>query len=108
MKKNQLTRGLAQRVMYIENKEGNIDGVDARIGWVRFSKSGMTVYYRGKTLKRNKRGGICSNHIDVETGEEYWISGIKKNAPNEHWAETTIVEVDQDAIEEYQKIKQGK
>jgi hypothetical protein len=24
---------------------------------------------------------IAANHYDLETGEEYWVSGIKKNGP---------------------------
>lgn len=46
--KNQLTRGLPRQLMYVENKEGDVDGVAARIGWVEFSKTGKTVYYRGR------------------------------------------------------------
>ncbi len=34
--KNQLNRGLQKRLMYVENKDGDIDGVAARIGWVTF------------------------------------------------------------------------
>lgn len=30
--------------MYIENKQGLIEGVDACIGWVSFSKTGKTIY----------------------------------------------------------------
>jgi len=104
MKNNQLTKGENRRVMYIENKDGDIDGVDARIGWVTFSKSGRSVYYRGKTLKRAKGGGIVGNHFDEETGEEYWVSGIKKRGTNTHWAESASVEVDEDAMEEYERI----
>jgi len=43
MKSNQLTKGENHRVMYIENKDGDIDGVAARIDWVTFSKSGRSV-----------------------------------------------------------------
>ncbi len=32
MKKNQLTRGENRRVMYVENKDGELYGSDARIG----------------------------------------------------------------------------
>ena len=78
MKTNQLTKGESRRVMYIENKDGEIDGVDARIGWVTFSKSGLSVYYRGKTLKRIKGGGIRGNHIDEANGEEYLDFGYQK------------------------------
>ena len=105
MKNNQLTKGENHRIMYIENKDGDIDGVPARIGWVTFSKSGLSVYYRGKTLKRSKGGGIAGNHFDENTGEEYWISGIKKRGSNTHYAESTSVLIDEDALEEYKKIR---
>jgi len=104
MKNNQLTKGEKRRVMYVENKNGSIDGIDARIGWVTFSKSGRSVYYRGKTLKRAKGGGISGNHFDEETGEEYWVSGIKKRGSNAHWAESASIVVDDDAKEEYESI----
>ena len=91
--------------MYVENKDGDIDGVRARIGWVEFSKSGLSVYYRGRILKRAKGGGISGNHYDEETGEEYWVSGIKKKGSNAHWAESVEAHIDEDAIEEYEKIK---
>ena len=41
---------LKRRLMYIENKDGEIDGANGRIGWVSFSKTGKTVYYRGREL----------------------------------------------------------
>jgi hypothetical protein len=91
--------------MYVENKDGEIDGAVARIGWVEFSKSGRTVYYRGRTLKRAKGGGIRGNHFDEDTSEEYWISGIKKQGSNTHWAESVKVKIDGDAVEEYERIK---
>lgn len=91
--------------MYVENEDGSIDGIEARIGWVEFSKSGRTVYYRGRTLKRAKGGGIRGNYYDEETGEEYWISGVKKRGSNAHWAESTSVSIDQDAREEFERIR---
>lgn len=102
---NQLTRGHKRRVMYVENKEGKIDGAEGRIGWVTFSQSGRTVYYRGRQLQRAKGGGIRGNFFDTETGEEYWISGVKKRGSNAHWAERIKVEVDDDAADEYRAIK---
>lgn len=91
--------------MYVENKEGDIDGHSARIGWVRFSKSGRSIYYRDKVLKRIKGGGVSGNYYCEESGEEYWISGIKKKGSNVHWAEPTDVFVDEDAVDEYERIK---
>jgi hypothetical protein len=93
--------------MYVENKDGDIDGVSARIGWVEFSKSGLSVYYRGRTLKRAKGSGISGNHYDEETGDEYWVSGVKKRGTNAHWAETVDVFIDEDSREEYEKIQSG-
>jgi hypothetical protein len=107
MKKNQLTRGETRRLMYVENKDGDIDGVRGRIGWVTFSKTGLSVYYRGRTLKRVKGGGIRGNYCDEATGEEYWISGVKKDGSNTHWAESTKMEVDADAKDEYDRLRAG-
>ena len=92
--------------MYIENKDGDLYGADARVGWVTFSRTGKTVYYKDKVLKRASGGGISGNHYDEATGEEYWISGIKKRGTNTHWATGGHVEIDDDAHDEYQKIRQ--
>jgi len=102
---NQATRGEKRRVMYVENKDGQIDGLSARIGWVTFSKTGLTIYYRGKVLKRSKGQGIRGNYYDEESGDEFWVSGVKKRGSNAHWAEPIDTYVDSDAIEEYKKIK---
>ena len=107
MKTNQLTRGQQRRVMYVENKDGDIDGVPARIGWVTFSKSGLSVYYRGRTLRRLGGRGVRGNHHDKETGEEYWVSGVKRRGTNRHWASSVRVEVDIDAMQEYKRIRGG-
>ena len=104
---NQLNRGQKRRVMYVENKNGTIDGVEGRIGWVTFSKSRHTVFYRGKELQRAKGGGIRGNFFDTNTGEEYWISGVKKRGSNAHWAERISVKIDDDALDEYRAIKKS-
>ena len=105
MKYNQLTRGENERIMYVENKDGDIDGFKARIGWVKFSKTGRSVYYRERTLKRSGGQGIRGNFYDEITGEEYWISGVKKEGTNAHWAEPTKVMIDIDAIDEYKLVR---
>jgi hypothetical protein len=105
MKTNQLTQGQSRRVMYIENKDGLIDGVSARIGWVEFSRTGRTVYYRGLSLVLAKGGGIRGNCICEETGEEFWVSGIKRRGSNVHPAESIAFAIDEDAKEEYERIR---
>jgi hypothetical protein len=97
---------MKRRVMYVELKTSNENG-PAWIGWVSFSKSGRTVYYRGRALKRIKGGGISGNHVDVVTGDEYWISGPKKNREDRHWAGSGPVEIDPDAKAEYERIIDG-
>jgi hypothetical protein len=100
----QLTKGMRRRIMYVENKHGLIDGVQGRIGWVSFSKTGQTVYYRDRTLQ--KGSGISGNFVDVGSGEEYWISGVKQRGSNAHPAEQGVsIEVDPDALDEYRAIR---
>ena len=97
--KNQLTRGLKRRLMYLENKVGQIDGCDARIGWVTFSKTGRTIYYRGRTLLQIGGRGILGNFVDAASHEEFWVSGVKRRGTNAHPARPIAVEVDPDAKE---------
>ncbi len=86
------------RIMYIEYKGDGIVG-PARIGRVTFSKSGKSLYYRGRRFKTLKGRGFKANYYDVETGEEYWISGCKKDGTAALYS--TTVEIDEDAREEY-------
>ena len=105
MTDNQLTRGKARRLMYLENKSGTIDGVAARVGWVTFSRSGLSVFYRGRELNRIKGGGVSGNYRDAVTGDEYWVSGVKVRGSNTHYAESTKVAVDPDALEAYKQLR---
>jgi hypothetical protein len=93
--------------MYVENKDGDVDGVAARIGWVAFSKTGKTVYYRGRELASIGGRGIRGNFMDVATSEEYWVSGIKRRGSNTHWAEKIAVEIDPDALDAYRSLRSG-
>lgn len=56
-------------------------------------------------LKKAIGGGIRGNFFDEATGEEYWISGVKKRGSNAHWAESPSIVVDDDAKNEYLRIK---
>lgn len=90
---------MKSRIMYIEYK--GIDGISgpARIGRVTFSKSGRTIYYGGKQFQRLRGRGFKSNYFDINTGEEYWISGPKKNGTDRLYGGTTGI--DDDVREEY-------
>jgi len=89
--------------MYIELKSGagHTDRGPARIGRVTFSKSGRTLYYRDLKLQSLKGSGICANFYAVASGDEYWVSGCKKNGQDRHWAGGGPVEIDEDVREEY-------
>lgn len=91
--------------MYVENKHGLVDNARARIGWVEFSKTGRTVFYKGISLKAIGGRGVSGNFIDEATHEEYWISGIKKRGSNAHPTESVIPVVDEDAKDEYERIR---
>ena len=87
--------------MYLELKSGHGDRGLACIARVGFSKSGKTVYHRGLKLRRLKGGGASGNYYDIETGDEYWVSGPKSNGRDRHWAGSGPVEIDVDARREY-------
>ena len=90
-----------KKLMYIENKTNGLSG-PARIGWVEFSKSTRTMYYRG--LELLKCVGYKYNCIDAKTGDgdtadRYWVSGPKKRGGDRLYS--GVVEIDEDAREEY-------
>jgi hypothetical protein len=106
-RKNIEGKTMKSRIMYIELKTGYEDNGPACIGRVTFSKTGRTIYYKGKAFQSLKGQGISANYYDIETGEEYWISGPKKNREDRHWAGSGKVEIDEDAREEYSAIVGG-
>ncbi len=89
---------MQSRIMYIERKEDGIVG-PARIGRVEFSKTGKTLYYKNKEFASLKGSGFKTNYYDVETEEEYWISGCRRDGNNALY--NTEVEIDNDVREEY-------
>lgn len=95
-----------ERIMYVELKTDQNDRGPAWIGRVRLSKTGRTVYTRGLTLERSN--GVEGNFADVVTGDEYWVSGVKRNRHDRHWAGSGPVEIDDDAREEYERLVGGR
>ncbi len=85
--------------MYIEQKSDGATG-SARIGRVFFSKRGKTLYYGGRAFQRAKGRGIEGNYFDIETEDEYWISGCKRNGADRLFGGLAI-EIDDDVREEY-------
>jgi hypothetical protein len=92
----------AERIMYVELKTGHSDNGPAWIGRVRFSKTGRTAYYRGLNLRRHS--GVAGNYIDVKTGDEYWISGVKRDGTDRHWAGSGPIQIDTEVRAAYLEL----
>lgn len=94
---------------YIELKSGHSDNGPAWIAYVEQSKTGRTVYFNGRgllKLKGQRRGESGGNYIDMETGESFWVSGVKKDGKDRHWAGSGKVLVEAAAVTKYlEKIK---
>jgi hypothetical protein len=88
------------RIMYIEQKAGGLTG-PARIGRVTYSKTGATIYYRGKEFRSLKGAGFKANYYDVATGEEYWISGPRRDGRDALYATNVFAEIDTDVTHQY-------
>jgi hypothetical protein len=94
------------KLLYVELKTGYNDDGPAWIGYGSFSRTGQMVYFNGKALGGNKGRGI---HYELTTGDKYWISGIKKNGEDRHWAGKGKIMIDKDVVSEYLSItKQDK
>ena len=88
------------RIMYIERKAGELTG-PARIGRVTYSKTGSTIYYGGKSFQSLKGSGFKANYFEVESEEQYWISGPRRDGADALYATNVSAEIDEDVREEY-------
>ena len=91
-----------ESILYIELKSGYSDDGPAWIGRVKYSKTGQTIYFNNKGFQQS--AGAFSNYIDIETDERYWISGVKKNGEDRHWAGSGRVMIDRKIVNEYLNI----
>ncbi len=89
------------RLLYVELKSGHADDGPAWISVARLSKSESTIYSNGKAFRSLKGSGIGANYFDILTGEEYWISGVKKNNEDRHWAGGGQIHIDRGAMPTY-------
>ena len=89
--------------MYIERGGGL--SCPGRIGRVRYSKTGRTLYYGGISLQSLNGRGYKTTHFDVETGEKYWVSGPRRDGNDTLYP--GVVEIDDDVREEYWRDVRG-
>ena len=87
-------------IMYIEDKSSGLEG-NARIGRVYFSKSRKSLYYKGLMFQSLKGTGFKANFFEVESGDQYWISGPRKDKSDRLYGGNRGVEIDADVLEEY-------
>jgi len=99
---------MAKRIMYIELKSGYSDDGPAWIGSVEFSKSGRTIYFNNQAFKAIGGAGISGNYEDLLSGDEYWISGVKKDGNDRHSAGGGKVMIQNDILEQYLGIINSK
>jgi hypothetical protein len=84
--------------MWIENKADGLVG-PARIGWAKVRDHGKRIDYRNQSFRSLRGAGFKANFYDIETREEYWITGCRMDGRNALY--NTDVEIDQEALEEY-------
>jgi hypothetical protein len=89
--------------MYVELKTGYSDNGPAWIGKASFSKTGRTIYFNGQAFQGGRIGG---NHYELESRDMYWMSGVKKDSSERHWAGSGKIKIDRSVIPEYLAIIQ--
>lgn len=91
-------------IKYLELKSGFSDNGPAWIGLVSFSKSGKTIYFNGKAFQSLDGVGINGNYYDIESDDEYWISGVKKDMTDRHKFGGGKIFVENRILSDYLKI----
>jgi hypothetical protein len=89
---------MKSKLIYVEDKSTGLTG-EAWIGRGFYSRTGQTVYFNGQVFQRVK--GYKYNHIDIETGAAYWISGVKKDGSDRLYNERLKIVLDASVIDEY-------
>ena len=94
------------RVMFVQLKSGHdIDRGPAWISVVHFNRSWRTALWHGKTLRRAS-GMFDANFYDVETQEQYWMSGPHRDQRDVRYSAVRPT-VDEDAREAYEAFLDG-
>lgn len=92
--------------MFVQLKTGHdIDTGPAWISRVRFSRTWRTAYWHGRTLRR-WQGVHDSNFVDVETDEEYWLSGPRRDRADTRYS-AVRPEVDDEVRLAYERFLGG-
>jgi hypothetical protein len=87
---------------YIELKTGHVEAGPAWVARVRASKSGSTIYFNGKALKRAHLPS--ANYLDTAGQEAYWVSAIGKGGLDRRWEGPRKVLMEAGVIDEYLRV----
>jgi len=91
------------KIMYIELKSDGLRG-EGRIGLVKFSKSGNTLYYKDRVFKKAKGMPLKANYFDEDSLEDFWVSSPRKDGNDSLFSST--VKIDEDVcIEYWEKVR---
>jgi hypothetical protein len=64
-------------------------------------EDGSNALLQRQELRSLKGNGFKSNYFEVDSGEEHWISGPRRDGADRLYGESTEVEIDGDVREEY-------
>ncbi|MEN0130870.1 MAG: hypothetical protein AAGC49_15645 [Brevundimonas sp.] len=91
--------------MFVQLKTGfDIDRGPSWICWVDFNRSWNTARFHGRELRRFQ--SFDSNFYDVATGEEFWLSGPKRDRTDTRYGPASTV-VEDDVRETYGAFLRG-
>lgn len=88
------------RIMYIGYNGNGLEG-PARIGRVYFSKSGKSIYYKGKCFQTCAGRGYKYTFFNIDSADNYWISGPRKDQNDRLYGGNRCVIIDDDIREEH-------
>jgi len=91
-----------KELIYVEEINDSSYTGPAWIGFGLFNRTRKTIYFNGKILGKGR--GMIGNFVDIQSGKEHWVSGVKKNGEDRHWAGHGKIFIDKSAIPEYLQI----
>ena len=98
------------RIMFVQLKSGfNTDLGPAWISRVQFTKTWRTAYFHGRTLRRTTGtayANMDANFRDMESGEEFWISGPKRDRTDARYSHQQPT-IEEDVRDEYERFLNG-
>ena len=91
---------MKSRILLIENKSSSLNG-PARIGRVTLSKTGATIYYKGKSFQTVKGTSFKAHYREAVSGDDYWITSPRQDGADRVHKSNLPVDIDEDVREEY-------